>query len=129
MKSLLAHHGGLTFDPKSKKLRVPNIIAKERFIHAVLDPTGINVQDLHNTVYQIGKDGNIIPLMRFVADALPQTIKHSDDHDKWNENRFREWVGLTFLQVPQLVPLIEQKTIRVRQSSYARNVVLSYAPF
>lgn len=113
MKSLLVHLGGLTFDLTSKKLRVPNIIAKEKIIDAVLDRTVINRKDLRDAVYQIGKDGNILPLLRFVADLLPQTIKHVDDHDKWNDDKFRDWVGLTFLQFPQLVTLIEQWTIRV----------------
>lgn len=83
-------------------MRVPNIIAKEKIIDVVLDRTVINRKDLR-----------VLPLLRFVADLLPQTIKHVDDHDKWNEDKFRDWVGLTFLQFPQLVTLIEQWTIRV----------------
>ena len=117
MKSLLVHLGGLTFDPNSDKLRVPNMVAKEKFIDAVLNRYDIDSRNLCNAVYQIGKDGNIVPLMKFVADLLPQTIKHWQDHDKWNEDRFRDWIGLTFLQFPQLVTLIEQWTIRVCQSS------------
>lgn len=113
MKSLLVHLGGLTFDAASKKLKVPNIIAKEKLIDAVLDRAAVNVKDLRNAIFQIGKDGNILPVMKFVADLLPQTIKHSADHAKWDENRFRDWVGLTFLQFPQLVTLIEQWTIKV----------------
>ncbi len=119
------HLGALTFDPTSKKLRVPNIIAKEKFIDAVLGRYDVNSRDLRHAVYQIGKNGNIIPLMRFVADLLPQTIKHSDDHGRWNEERFRDWVGFTFLQFPQLVTLIEQWTIKVSQASYASNLAIS----
>lgn len=111
MKNLLVNLGGLTFDAEDKrKLRIPNLIAKARFIKAVLQRYGISPKSLWNATYQIGKDGNILPLMKFVPPFLSKWREISNkswgNQVNWEENRFRDWFGNTFLLLPQLVPLL-----------------------
>ena len=80
MKSLLVHHGGLTFKKpvKSEKLCLPNVIARRRVGEVILSYYGLD--DTHSVAAaqdQFLLHDDIAPLLQLVTRVLAQT--HCDD--------------------------------------------------
>ena len=95
--------GGLTFteeDPKNF-LRIPNFVAAQRFVEAVLDRYHLRATDIEEALSRIAENGNIKPLLRCYQNLMIERDLGDTDFRK-SEEIHRDSIYYAFLKNPFL---------------------------
>ncbi|KAF9186305.1 hypothetical protein BGZ49_004197, partial [Haplosporangium sp. Z 27] len=84
--SYMVHFGGLTFCLGKKALRIPNLVAADRFGRAILDRHNATLEDVHGAFKVLVEDGNIDKITGLFARGMKQHDVGMHDFRKKEED-------------------------------------------
>jgi hypothetical protein len=82
----MLHIGGLTFCGDSKHLRIPNLVAAERFGTATLDHLGLRLEDVDLAFRNIALSGSVCQALALYKRTMEKRDVGNSDFDKTEEN-------------------------------------------
>ena len=119
--------GGLTFDPQdpSKFLKIPNLVAAQRFGHALLSRVNL-YQSMTNALRFLSENGNMKDVLTGYRRLMQQRDVGDHAFRKTEENH-RDSIWYTILENPALTPTAEYQVRKVRPLPIRyRSVKLTY---
>lgn len=114
----MLHIGGLTFCGDAKQLRIPNLVAAERFGNATLARLGLRLEDVDLALQNIVNTGDIRQALSLYRQMICQRDVHPNDFKK-TEEQHRDSFYFSFLgnSHPSLRRLeIEAKITKVKKA-------------
>jgi hypothetical protein len=124
----MIYMGGLTFDSDdpSKFLKIPNLVAAQRFGKALLDRHSL-YSSMKDALYTLAGTGNPIDILVGYCHLMRQRDVIGDAFTKTEEHH-RDSIWVTILENPAIKPTAEYQVRKVRSLLTLRiaNVKLTY---
>jgi hypothetical protein len=124
----MVYIGGLTFDSEdpSKFLKIPNLVAAERFGLAILDRYGLD-DSMKDALHNLAETGNPMKVLAGYCVLMRQRDVVGDAFAK-TEADHRDSIWVAILENPAIKPVAEYQVRKVRSLLAPRiaNVKLTY---
>jgi hypothetical protein len=106
--------GGLTFDSAkpSKFLKIPNLIAAQRFGFALINQYGL-YHTMQNALYVRADSGNLMDVLSGYCHLMQQRDIGRDAFTKTEEHH-QDSILITILENPAIQPMVKSEVRKVR---------------